>query len=654
MRMSLPSRARGFALALLSTLAGVLFALALPTSALAAELCPNEQLRAESNVNPATAQPYSMQLPDCRAYELVSPANSEGWGMPASTSEIPSGSRAVIVSSGESVFFASAAQPADIGAPETGHYENVFHSRRTAAGWSTREITAFGSEAGASSLIAASRDGSAALISTSVSMSPEDLDNPQRNVTGGLDLYVLRERVTPEFVTHGEVPFVVTPNTTLQASIATASPPYFWNSSLSAVGFVANAPLSLEDEESGAEHSCYIWQDVGTRLAHLTNREGSGTPPLHNCGYLAVTAAGQPIVEITSGEAGTGDLFATGDGNPASYTQLSGPDATFDALSNGETAFLTTKEHLSPGAPSEAGANVYAVDLALTTPDSGAPPHPPAVTCVTCEARGKGLPNSGSASWVGQSADGSHVFFTTSEGLWSWSAQAGEATLLTSESSVSQLAFSENGQHAVGLAGSPQDLYEFTAGQEPKLLAPGSSNLGYAGGSVSNSGARVIYDRRYTGGNQAEAVIDEWVTGATTQISPAGAPGPYEVLGTAGAELENVFFAATDALSPDDLNAGNTDIYDARIYGGFPAPTEPTSDTTTPNPVAPGLTAYTGGLTPPSVQPALLSPDTSRAPAAKAKAKSCKRGFVKVRGKCVKRRAKKAKVKKASRMGVRR
>ena len=41
--------------------------------AAAAEACPNEQLRQESNIDPATAQPNSALLPECRAYEMVSP-----------------------------------------------------------------------------------------------------------------------------------------------------------------------------------------------------------------------------------------------------------------------------------------------------------------------------------------------------------------------------------------------------------------------------------------------------------------------------------------------------------------------------------------------------------------------------------------------------
>src|ERR1039458_2688772 len=55
----------------------LLACLTFSSPALAAE-CPNEQLRQESNVNPSTGRPYSAALPDCRAYEMVSPAEKDG------------------------------------------------------------------------------------------------------------------------------------------------------------------------------------------------------------------------------------------------------------------------------------------------------------------------------------------------------------------------------------------------------------------------------------------------------------------------------------------------------------------------------------------------------------------------------------------------
>jgi hypothetical protein len=58
---------------------GSLIALVLP--AVAQGECPNEQLRQSagvSNIDPATGQPYDASLPDCRAYEQVSPSDKEG------------------------------------------------------------------------------------------------------------------------------------------------------------------------------------------------------------------------------------------------------------------------------------------------------------------------------------------------------------------------------------------------------------------------------------------------------------------------------------------------------------------------------------------------------------------------------------------------
>jgi hypothetical protein len=48
-----------------------------PAGAVAAE-CPNEAVRAESNMNPTTGESFSLSLPECRAYEMVSPLEKQG------------------------------------------------------------------------------------------------------------------------------------------------------------------------------------------------------------------------------------------------------------------------------------------------------------------------------------------------------------------------------------------------------------------------------------------------------------------------------------------------------------------------------------------------------------------------------------------------
>ena len=85
---------RRLAGALLAGLALALSSAALPAAASASEACPNEALRAAGPENSATGQAYSMTLPDCRAYEQVSPVEknlSDTQGGGGSVQSSPSG-----------------------------------------------------------------------------------------------------------------------------------------------------------------------------------------------------------------------------------------------------------------------------------------------------------------------------------------------------------------------------------------------------------------------------------------------------------------------------------------------------------------------------------------------------------------------------------
>lgn len=120
MSKPLPSRARGLTLGACLVLAVALIA---PTPALAAEPCPNEQLRVQDV--------WSSALPDCRAYEQVSPVDkglTDAMGNVASVRGAPSG---------EAVTFA-----ANTPFPGSGGSYAIPHflSMRGAAGWSTRDL----------------------------------------------------------------------------------------------------------------------------------------------------------------------------------------------------------------------------------------------------------------------------------------------------------------------------------------------------------------------------------------------------------------------------------------------------------------------------------------------------------------------------------
>jgi hypothetical protein len=91
------------------------------------QVCPNEQLRIE--------QPFGLTLPDCRAYEMVSPAETDG--QDATDIHIHTVPRSSV--SGEAFTYASRGVFGS--AAEGGAVENQFLARRGPGGWATQSIT---------------------------------------------------------------------------------------------------------------------------------------------------------------------------------------------------------------------------------------------------------------------------------------------------------------------------------------------------------------------------------------------------------------------------------------------------------------------------------------------------------------------------------
>ncbi|HEY4809859.1 MAG TPA: hypothetical protein VIH71_02260 [Solirubrobacteraceae bacterium] len=591
------------------------------STALAAE-CPNEHVREESKINPSTNEPYSTQLPDCRAYELVSPPDTGGFPVTAASqsggrrSGVTGGTELYQVMPGGTVFFVSQAAPPETGAVPNGRAVNVFTSTRSPRDWVTTDLTPF-STPNSSQLVAGAANGTAALILSEASLVPDDQDNPENEPenVNAQDLYVVHESgQAPELVSKGPLPR--TP-TTLQRVISN----FISNPELSSVAFISQTPLEARAAENLS--NCYTWTDVGSYEAGLIGSDEHGDS---ECTLHAMTPEGRPVYVDESGDRQNGALLVGGAGM-IPPVQISGTTpfaATYDGISpDDRVAYVTTLDQLQEGAGVTGPTNVYAVDVPkFPALELSEPPQPSDVTCISCGHSGSG------ATFLAQSADGSHIFFSSSEGLWSWDAQTGEANELSNATNVSEAIPSENGEYLIGLtsqlAGNPHgtaDVYEFTASQPPELVTSGesadtystaeTSTEGYPSiGGVSNDGRRVAYDRE-PASDEGPDVIDEWVAGQTTQLSPAGSTEPYRLMGTAGGELQDIFFTANEALVPQDLNAGTTDIYDARLDGGFPVPEAATSDSQTPNPIAPSLAAYGSNLTPAGTTLAPLPTNTS-------------------------------------------
>jgi hypothetical protein len=325
----------------------------------------------------------------------------------------------------------------------------------------------------------------------------------------------------------------------------------------------------------------------------------------------------------------TDELSLTALAGPAGATWLgSSPDGT--------TAYVQSTEALDEhysGATGSGVSNIYAIS---TAPTAGVKPagggRYTGATCVSCTT-GQGEAAQ-KVTFLGLSRDGSHLLFSTEEGLWSWTGHT--VTLLvpaaeeptgpsSSENGLLNGYVSENGLYA--LAKTKTGLREIATETGAEIAT--IEGCGTPAG-VSNHGTRVICDYQppEVKGQLPPQVIDEWSAGVVSQISPDGSPNGYEVQRIAGGELEDVFFLSNEPLLPADGNVGNADIYDARAQGGFPPCTS--GDPLPPqgvvsclpgssqNPVVPPITPHVAPLALLTASLPPLPADTSR-PAATSK-----------------------------------
>jgi len=90
--------------------------------------CPNDALRAQSDLDPTSGRPYSQGLPGCRAYEMVTPLDKGGVDVQLGAEASP------VAPDGDAVGFYTIGSTAD---PNSfnGAELNPFLARRTVAGW---------------------------------------------------------------------------------------------------------------------------------------------------------------------------------------------------------------------------------------------------------------------------------------------------------------------------------------------------------------------------------------------------------------------------------------------------------------------------------------------------------------------------------------
>ncbi len=339
-------------------------------------------------MNPATGQPYSTGLPDCRAYEMVSPLYKQGYdALPVNPDGVlvtPDGSGAGFRSEG------------DFGEPENFnqvgfHAQNRYVARRGSSGWIASPAMPPASLRTALSTTGFGSDFSPDLSSAQATCGPVEPSKTQLVPTG---LACVSRKLGGSWTLS---PFFETP-----ANTAISSEYLGGSSDLSRLYIQAGKPLLPADNLLAGTNEAGIYEI--TRL-------GTGSPTLR-------------LVNVNSEE--TEELIVE---NPKVGPPLLGDrlgivtkGSDYHAISaNGETAFFTatlpaTKKlavfarvHCPAGAPSpckEDGNGEWLKTVVVSAQSSTG------CTIASCTAS-----QPADALYQGASADGSKVFFTTSQEL---------------------------------------------------------------------------------------------------------------------------------------------------------------------------------------------------------------------------------------------
>ena len=652
--------------------------------------CPNQALR----------DGFSAKLPDCRAYELVTPPNKV-------SVEFDSGINARggsgVAADGDALpLFTGESFP---GAPSGGlQYVAV----RSAAGWSLEDIVPLESYSGAlctgdnNSVEAYSDQISKDLIrfNRDTSATEPEGENKEACNTEGLQVVpgepvgyqniLLRDNATGAYRLVNAPPLGVTP--------ANA---YFKGASadLSHVVFSERAALTPEAPslEVGGPEDLYEWDEGALRL--LTVLPGGAAAP----GSLAETQEGSHAISedgstilFTSG----GDLYARIDGERTVKVDesrggsgASGGGSLDGGSADGSRVFFTDANKLTPGSTAESGEpDLYECVL---------PEH-----ATHCELSDLTVAKAGEHADVLRVSplaahDGSHVYFvakgvlatntreytdskghTVREGatpgqrnlyLWDGETTTFIATLSELDGGVGVLspdgtwfAF-DSIKSLTGYDNTPPEgapvgevfLYDASANQ----LACASCNptgevpiVGYGGTELASVERRPLADggqlffETFEGlapsDTNGQLDVYEYENGGLSLISSGTSESESLFLG-ASESGDDVFINTSQQLVAQDTQPGMQAVYDARVGGGLAAPSTPAPCTTADACRVPVLPLPSVFGAPPSATfsgVGNLAPPVEAKPEVKAKSKpvKCRKGFVKKRGGCVKRPRKKA------------
>lgn len=608
-------RASGIAtVATALTLAG-----AVVSSAEAADSCANAAYRTGGGA----------QLSDCRAYELVSPADKAGYGVEFVNSLLSSG--AVVADGGDRVSYGTftAFAGGDTQLPAT------YVAARGAAGWTNAQFTpklasprpflptygAVGNDF--------TPDLGAGMMLTSEDFAFDDQNGSASPIEPPNDLYVKRMPGAAQLVGRGAGARTTAERMIFAGWSDDASHVLFGTTdrTITAVDAGRLAGPGLYDRVGGHTVAVDVNTD-GTLVSACGATVGRSIPTLVQYAHNAVSDDGNRVVFRAPAEGASGDTSCDDPGQlylrvgnattvKISRSRLAVAEvpaaASFkDATRDGSRIWFTSDERLVDGAPSGSTAMLYE--------------YRPADDSLRYIADHVGTVQ-------GVADDGSRIYFSTFDagtagvkGYYTYT--SGSPSLVVTnddlgngplapdmnpEESARPTRVSPSGRYLAVL--SPLNLTAYDAQDTTQLYVydaqapqvgvvcascppPGVTPIQLLHRSVAfNGGARPVgqlsSSRNVTDDgrvffqspsplvaedhNDTKSDVYEFRGGGLSLISGGSAANDSFIVG-ASKDGRDVFFVTGDTLAPQDIDNGSLDVYDARVGGGLAAPPAPPAE----------------------------------------------------------------------------
>lgn len=566
--------------------------------AFGAEGCPNEQLRIENN---------STALPECRAYELVSPDSNH-----ASLGSSPSGHAAA---DGGVMAYQL------IDAPDHANSANIFNivraTRDPAIGWSGASLAAVISEP-PTVFQALTTTALASDLESTVELSDQSLSGGP--VPGGLNVFVRRSGGPYRLATTAGSPLIGGLDSYFNPAFVWGTPDFSHIYFLPKVPQLPEDPLALDNTYSWSEadglHLIGILPNETPAPDGATLATGMLQPGSSDGRYAVFQAEGKLYLRIDDSQ--TVEVAASqrtvADPNPPATPVQAGITADGSKILFTSASELTNDANTgqSGGVAADAGRDLYSYDTATAE-----------LTDLTPDANPADLATGANVQAVaGATTDASYVYFTA-KGVLAPGATAGHTSLYVSHeghiafvaeaggmvsdpnaSTPGQVYFyvTPDGRHVAFLSTDPLTAYnnndpvtatphaevftyEFNSGLACASCRPDGSRPtadsalpSYHGlppnrsiRVMSDDGSRVFFlssDAVLPQASSGHQQVFEYSHGSVSPISNLAGTSDASFL-DASATGNDVFIATYDALVPN-ANSGDAQVFDARVNGGFP------------------------------------------------------------------------------------